>query len=143
MKRRTALAVLTALPAVAAKKQTNWSNPRKLATNSIPYYEAQFLTLFLALLSMNNGAANLDVFLASGGKRPITGYFQYTTDQAFQQAYNLLVTQKMYPSVIAFQDDFRKMSKQVVAQLSGQAPDGIYPKVCPTDENLGALVKSI
>jgi hypothetical protein len=146
MKRRTALGLLAGLPVAAADKKDGKTKSRKLVTNSTEYYEAQFLALFLALLSkdMVAGTTKLDKFLKSNGVRDaLDVYFKFTTDEAFAAAYNILVTQGKFSTVIAFQDDFRNLSIQMVASLSGTTPDGLYPKVCPTDTNMTALLGAL
>jgi hypothetical protein len=146
MKRRTALTVLASLPAVAANKQGTWSNPRKLDTNSTEYYEAQFLALFVALLSKDNstGATKLDKFLSSGGNIDTTDvYFKYSTKEAFSATYQILKTQGLDQKVINFQNDFRDLSALVVTAMSKGLLQSPYPKVCPTDFNMQAILKSL
>jgi len=160
MKRRTALALITAIPAAAQSAKNTAKGSRKkaakrlttLTPNSSQYYEAQVLSLFLAMMvSRKDNIGNInywvDKFTKSTGVRDSTdNYFAYTTDNAFQHAYDLLVTQGQYKSLISFQQDYRKFSVEMVSYLKSPGGAGAgdpYPDICPFDENTSALLDAL
>jgi hypothetical protein len=161
MKRRTALALIATLPAAAEPAKKTAKGERKkaakrltaLTLNSPQYYEAQVLSLFVAMMvSRKDNVGNVnywvDKFAASKGVRDAKDdYFAYTSDGAFRHAFDLLVTKGQYKSLIAFQKEYRKFSVDMVSYLKssvgGAAAGDPYPDICPFDENTTAILDAL
>jgi hypothetical protein len=155
MNRRTALALVAALPGIASaspKPNTKANRVRtmKVLPNTPESDEGQFLALFLALLvsrTDNTGAIKygVDTFRNSNGVvDPNDRYFSYTPAGAYAKAYDLLVKQGKYASLLQFQHDYRGFSVEMLNYLdSAAAAAGPYPKVCPLDTNLINLLNQV
>ena len=151
MNRRTALALVAALPGIASaspkSNKSRHAKTKKVDPSMPEFYEGQLLALFLALLvSKNYGASTptywVDSFRNSKGVRDDTdSYFTYTTDKAYAKAFDLLVAQGKYSSLLQFQKDYRGFSVEMMNYLA--ASDDPYPKICPLAINIENLLKQV
>jgi hypothetical protein len=161
MKRREVLKVAAILPAVAAAQSKTRVHTKKAARvkalgSSNEANECQILALFLSMMISQQVAGGgktvtywVDKFaqsMGNWGSLKNDPYFSYTTQEAYMAAYNLLVTQKKYPSLLAFQKDYRAFSYDMLSALSvvtAQSPADAYPDICPFQTNITALLDQV